>query len=473
MSPATKTNARIFARVAALALIAATLYAGLTLHERVQFKTALDNLEREELREYLSQAFPADLMPTDSNTAPDTAGIQRRIIAFNSAHAQPSTEGNPLVLQLVQLGPVEVEPMLTPPIIKVSSEVPGRAGDASARIHVAAPGWLDATRGIAVSAFLAAGLLIIGLMPQPAPINAYPVARDMAIIFDRKVSANQTWGAYRLTHLGGGGTLPGLPDNAAAACNDEHIRLATFDAIYATYKALRTRILRALPESRIHERFASAMDSGFESGRQRLAANTPLVQNEHGDLRQFRSFVRTDVLGFALLTLNERWEVAELANIPASEVTIDPPATWLIGGYELYYPRDLFFSLIDEIRSGMNAAVGQCYDSVHIFSDSQSGFISLDFRATGGSLTVGDRKRIEQYLGKPFSGGLSRLAALIEGAGRLRILDPDSGFDINERKHISDQTPAGLTNRVQFRKVRPEELRGVRQRMTGKRTSYG
>lgn len=473
MSPASKTKARIMARVAALTLIAAALYAGLTLHERVQFKTALDNLEREELREYLSQAFPADLVPVDKDKAPDTAGIERRISAFNGAHAQPGTDEDPLVFQLVQLGPVEVEPTLTPPLIKVSSEISGRAGDASARIHVAAPGWFDATRGIVVSAFIGAGLLIIGLMPQPAPINAFPVARDMAIVFDRKVSANQTWGAYRLTHLGGGGTLPGLADNAAAVCNDEHIRVATFDAICTTYKATRKHILRALPESRTNERFSSAMDKGFQSGREQLAANAPLVENENGDLARFRAFVRTEVLGFAVLTLNESREVAELANVPASRVTIDPPSTWLIGGYELYYPRELFCSLIDEIGSGMAALTGERYDSVHVFSDSQSGFISLDFRATGGCLTAGDRKRIEQYLEKPFSGGLSRLAALMEGTGRLRILDADSGFDINERKQIAERTPAGLTNRVQFRKVRPAELRSVRQRMTRKLASYG
>ena len=473
MSPAGKNKARMFARVTVVLFIAALLYTGLTLQDRAQFAAGLDRLEQEELRAYLSQAFPADLMPADPNRAPDTAGIERRIAAFNEAHAQPDSDHNRLIFELVRLGPVEVQSSLPAPIVAVSSSLPGRASDASARIHVSAPGWFNSTRAIGVSAFFLAGLLLSGFMPQPVPINAYPIARDMATVFDRKVSANQNWGAYRLTHLGGGGTLPGLSDNAAAVCNDEHARLVTFDAIHQTYEPLRKRILGALPDPSVREGFALAMESGFKAGRHQIQANAPTVSSEHSDLEQFRAFVQSEVLGFALITLNDRVACAELAKVSVSQVTIEPPAAWLIGGYELYYPRDLLFRLIGEIQSGLISATGRPHDSVHVFSDSKSSFISIDFRLNGASLTADDWKRIGAYASKPFAGGLSRLAALLQGTGRFQVLDANGGVDITERKRITERTPAGLTNRVQFRKVRPEELRSVRQQIKGKLPSDG
>lgn len=456
---------RSLVRIGIVCLVAAMLYAALTLIERWHFDASLAELERSELRDYLSRAFPPDLMPTSEEREPDTAGIERRIHAFNQAHGDNEGNATGLSMQVVRVGPVQVQSELPPPTTVVSSELEGRSADANIQLLVPAPGWFDSERVIATTGFFIVGLLVAALMPQPASINAFPIARDMALTFDRKVSANRAWGAYRLTHLGGGGTLPEMPDNSPEACNSESARVAAFDAVWRTYENVQPRLLRAMTDPSLRSRFEAAMNAGFAEARQRLREDAPAIFSENDAIEHFRPFVQDEALGFALIALEQRSVLANLTRLPEAQITIEPPALWLIGGYEIYYPRTLFSELVEEIHSGLVATCGQSYDNIHVFSDSDSAFVTIDFRATTTKLDPDSRKRLVQYLAKPFLGGLSRMDSLVEGTGVLKIVDPEGGFDITRRKRTTEKTPSGVTNRILFRKIRPEELKTVRKQI--------
>lgn len=464
MSLVRTTRRRNLLRLAALIVVTALLYLALDFSEQRRFEQHLEHLQDAVLPDYLAAAFPSRLFARPGGSEPDTIAIRRRINAFNEHHLhQAQKDGMELPVEIIQAGPVLAESQFQVPktLLTVSLNVQGE--EIPFTLASPKPSPVNGLHVIAISIFFLLGLIMLRLLPQPASINAYPLARDMAIIFDRKVSANQTWGAYRLTHLGGGGQIEGIPDNDYTACNNERLRMECFQGLQETYHRLRPRLLTAIQEPQLKKRFKEAMDSGFCMAIDRLGKRAPDVFSDYFVTESFRPFVRDEVLGFALVSFHDKSILAGLAGLPEDRVTIEPPPLWLIGGYEIYYPRSLLLELIEEVRSGLVSAYGQSFDHIHVFAQPDSAFIHLDFSITGAEISADDAKRLDQYLAKPFAGGLSRTEALLRGFGRLMILDTKDGFDISGVKRTRERSSEGLINRVSFRKIRPEELATVRK----------
>jgi hypothetical protein len=449
-----------------LALVIGTLVVLLShaQYQRTAFEIQMEHLRAHLLPDYLREAFPSSLFGDRSGVEPDTLSIRRRIDDLN-AHYKNSTaqSSSTLAIAITRVGSVESG---TPaPEFRTVITVPLTFNNRVIPVELVASEPPPVTAfGIALAlAFFAMGLLLIRLVPHPAPFNAFPLSRDMAIILDRKVSADTRWGAYRLTHLGGGGRLDGIQTNDHEACNDPGLRLACFRDVQDTYHRVRPRLLAALSQTDIKSAFTEAMDSGFCTAREMLKDHAPHILGEFSVSDSFRPYVRDQVLGFSLISFHDPSILSELTGIPQQQVTVDPPPAWLIGGYEIYYPRALFSLLTEEIRSGLRSAYGRGFDHVRVSADSRSEFISIDFVVKDIRIGPDAEKRLGQYLIRAFPGGLSRTEAYMRGFGRFLIFDAQFGFDITNRGRVKTRNDSGLVNRLEFRKIRPEELTAVRK----------
>lgn len=449
-----------------LALVIGTLVVLLShaQYQRSAFNAHLEHVRVHLLPDYLRDAFPSSLFGDQLDVEPDTLSIRRRIDAFNAHHRHsPDLSPSTLPLTITRVGSVhsatadpEFRPVITVPHTFNNQVIP-------IELAASAPSPVTVFGIVLTFAFFAMGLLLIRVIPHPAPFNAFPLARDMAIILDRKVSADTRWGAYRLTHLGGGGRLAGIQANDHEACNDPDLRLACFRDVQDTYHRVRPKLLAALPQTDVKSAFIEAMDSGFCTARELLQNHAPHILGEFSVSDSFRPYVRDEVLGFSLISFHDPSPLSKLTGIPQEQITIDPPPAWLIGGYEIYYPRVLFCLLIEEIRSGLQSAYGKGFDHVRVSTVPQSAFICIDFIVKDIRIGPDAEKRLAQYLGRPFSGGLSRTETLMRGFGRFLIFDAQCGFDITSRKRVKLRNDSGLVNRLEFRKIRPEELTAVRK----------
>lgn len=439
----------------------------LSLHaaqQRMAFTTHLERTTNEMLREYLREAFPASWFSNQANVAPDTMSIRQRMRAFNETHWLDTTEsGAYLRFAVTRAGPVsEHTPNPGERLREFSVEVGSGAQAIAFDLVAASPAPFTPLGLFLALTVLALGVALTAVFPHPASFNAFPLGRDMALLLDRKVSADRSWGAYRITHLGGGGQLPGIPNNEASACNDPDLRQDCLLDIRNTFDHLRPRLLKAAPSS-TREILVQGMLSGFEEAERRLREESPRVWTDLEVSRSFRPFIRDHVLGFALISFADPAILRNLTDLPCEQIEVSRPPAWLIGGYEIYYPRGMLRVLADEIRSGLQSGFGKSFDRIRVSADPASEFIRLDFIATGVALGGNDADRIQQYLSRPFAGGLQRIVTLMEGFGRFSIMDSSFGFDLTQRRRIEARDQTGIVNRCEFRRIRPEELSAVRK----------
>lgn len=454
-----RTLWRIFVVFLAAILILPAHY----VQQRLAFEWRLHNLEQTVLPGYLEQAFPSRWFGDLPSAAPDQSSIQRRVREFNSAHWRSDAgESEDLRIAVVKAGPVSEE--LSPRRSFVQSiEVPVNMGNQMVEFSLVAerPKGITLMGGLFALFTLGVGFLFVRVMPHPSPVNQFPLARDMALVFDRKVSADQQWGAFRLTHLGGGGQLPGLARNDLSVCNDLEVRLACFAAIRETFEATYPHSARAL-QGPLQESFENTMREGFEEGERILRNQAPTIRSEADVNQSFRPFVRNQVLGFGLISFQDFEIFGALVGLKHDRIDVARPPAWLLGGYEIYYPRPFFVQLIEEVRSGIQSAYARPFDRVEVSADPTSAFITVDFIATGVALDERDADRIRQYLARPFSGGLARIVGLMHGFGWFSILDETRGFNLSQRKPRECSAHGGLVNRFEFRRIRPEELSTIR-----------
>ena len=453
-------------RIVAVFLASILILLAHATQQRLAFESHLKELQERVLPDYLREAFPTAWFGDAPRTAPDSTSIRQRIHAFNDQHWRVDTV-NPQEFQLAvaQAGPVRVELSLGGSRVQELHAPIGMGGQMVEFSLIAErPRAVTFTGALFATLALAVGLLLARIIPHPSPVNEFPLARDMALVFDRKVSADQPWGAYRLTHLGGGGQLPGIARNDFSACNDAELRLACFGAIRGTFETVLPRLLSATPRD-IREVFEVTMRTGFAGGERRLRDEAPTTWSDLDVNESFRPFIRDQVLGFSLISFSNPASLMQLLGLDHNRIEVARPPAWLIGGYELYYPRQLFLRLVEEIRAGMQSGFGKSFDRIRISADPISAFITVDFIATDVSLSEADCDRIRQYLARPFAGGLARIASLMQGFGRFSILDGTRGFDLTQRMVRESSDPAGLLNRCEFRRMRPEELFTVRSLM--------
>lgn len=449
-----------------LALVGALVLAlAQTLHQRAVFDRDIEAFKGGTLVEYLRKVFPEQLFGDQWGAAPDKTAIQERIVAFNERHWPVHSDGdNSLRIRVTRAGPVRIDdPEIEggkPLSIQLAS------GPSPVDIHLVAEvrGGLTAC-GIAVaSIYFLAAFALAWFFPVPATFNAFPLARDMALIFDRKVSAGQSWGMYRLSHLGGGGALPGIPENDFEACNDEALRVRCFMAVQSTYETLRANLEKAITDPDLRCEFRRTMEEGFGTARRRIRDDAPRVEDDDDVGERFWPFVRHDLFGFAVLHLENRARMATQVGLEPSAVTVERPPVWLIGGYEVYYPSSFFERLVNEIRAGLVSACNEAFDSLHIFADAQRLFISIDFHCSGLAITPQNEDHLSAFLRTPFEGGLKRICTLMDGFGEVSLFDSRVGFQLSQRKRCTERTDTGLTVRLDFRRIRPSELDFVRKR---------
>lgn len=453
-------------RIAVAFLASALVLFAHATQQRLAFESHLQELQERVLTDYLREAFPTGWFGDPPRTAPDTASIRQRIHEFNDRHwlSDPDVPQE-LRLAVVRAGPVTVEFSIEESRVREFHAPIGMGGRmAEFSLIAERPSPVTFAGALFATLTFALGLLLARIVPHPSPVNEFPLARDMALVLDRKVSADQPWGAYRLTHLGGGGQLPGIARNDFSACNDTELRQACLGAIRDTFETLQPRLLSAAPDD-IREAFEVAIKAGFDEGDRRLRDEAPTIWSDLDVNESFRPFIRDQVLGFSLISFANPANLVRLIGLDHDRIEVGRPPAWLIGGYELYYPQQLFVRLVEEIRSGMQSGFGRSFDRIRVSADPTSAFITVDFIAADVSLSKADCDRIRQYLARPFAGGLDRIVNLMQGFGRFSILDGSRGFDLTQRKAREGCGLAGLVNRCEFRRIRPEELSTVRSLM--------
>lgn len=453
-------------RIAAVFLASILVLLAHATQQRLAFESHLQELQERVLTDYLREAFPTGWFGDPPRTVPDSTSIRQRIQEFNDQHWRGGADDpQELRLAVVAAGPLTVQ-LSTEENRVQEFHAPIGMGGRMVEFSLIAerPTSVTFTGAVFAMLTLALGLLLVRIVPHPSPVNEFPLARDMALVFDRKVSADQPWGAYPLTHLGGGGQLHGIVRNDFSACNDAGLRQACLGAISDTFETLLPRLRNAAPGD-IREALEVAMKAGFDEGDRRLRDEAPTIWSDLDVNESFRPFIREQVLGFSLISFSNPANFAGLVGLDHGRIEVGRPPAWLIGGYELYYPRQLFARLVEEIRSGMQSGFGRSFDRIRVSADPISAFITVDFIATGVSLSAADSDRIRQYLARPFAGGLDRIVRLMQGFGRFSILDGSQSFDLTQRKVLEGCDLAGLVNRCEFRRIRPEELSTVRSLM--------
>ena len=457
---------RFLWRIAAVFLASVLVLFAHATQQRLAFESHLGELQERVLADYLREAFPTGWFGDPPRTVPDSTSIRQRIHEFNDQHWRGGADDSQeLRLAVVAAGPVTVE-FSTEESRVQEFHAPIGMGGRTVEFSLIAerPTSVTFTGAIFATLTLALGLLLVRIIPHPSPVNEFPLARDMALVLDRKVSADQPWGAYRLTHLGGGGQLPGIARNDFTACNDAELRQACFGAIRDTFETLLPRLLSAAPDA-TRAVLEAAMRAGFDDGERGIRDDAPNIWSDLDVNESFRPFIRDQVLGFSLISFSNPASLVQLVGLDHERIEVARPPAWLIGGYELYYPRQLFVRLVEEIRSGMQSGFGGSFDRIRVSADPTSAFITVDFIAADISLSAADCDRIRQYLARPFAGGLDRIVGLMQGFGRFSILEGSRGFDLTQRNAREGCGLAGLVNRCEFRRIRPEELSTVRSLM--------
>lgn len=456
---------RMWLRFGFALVVALTITIVDAVFQRSSYVADLDKFSSKKIQPYLQQIFPLSFFGTSENALHDTLAIKKRADELNRRNWLELTSPSPtLRLAIIAAGPVEID-VERQEEKNHSIKVPVWTGNRQVVfIIISELPPLFTSRALWVASFtLILGLALAWKLPHPTAINAYPLARDMGLILDRKVSAGMSWGSHRLMHLGGGGQLPGIPDNSYAACNAPSLRASCFDGIELAYSALRIRMLHTFLDRDLGNQFNEEMESGLKRAKQLLQNESPEIWGEFSVNDTFRPFVRDEVLGFALLSVSDLSLLNELTDLPTDRVVVTSPPAWLIGGYEIYYPKAFLTKLIDEIHSGMLSGFKATFDQIRISANPESAFISIDFIASQSSLNDAHAKRIAQYIKRPFNGGLHRMTMQMKGFGRLLIFDANHGFDTTFRVPSESRSDTGLVCRLDFRRIRPEELRAVRK----------
>ena len=429
------------------------------------FNNTLIEFQKSELPNYLRQVFPESLFGDSWGNSPNISEIQKRISKFNEVHWFLDLETNKSIrIAVVKAGPAE----------SMLSESSGRtfsvglsSGKSPVNVDLVVenPSVFKMLDKIIVLSYFTLAVLFAWLLPRADTINSFPMARDMALIFDRKVSANKSWGIYCLSHLGGGGSIPGIRKNGFEACNNVPLIITCLNNVKSTYNKLRRILLSNISEPRLQIEFELAMNEGFCKAEYLLCEELPEIFNENDVSEKFRPFLYRKLLGFALLNLGDRIGVAERLGIDPEALSIERPAMWLIGGYEIYYPQIFLDQLIEAIRAGLVAAYGRSFESVRFFADVDQPFLSIDFICPELNISPENISRLKQYLASPFDGGLASMCKLMEGFGNVCIFDKHIGFMLTQRRLYSGRSNDGLVCRLQFRKISPEELNTVGKRM--------
>lgn len=322
---------------------------------------------------------------------------------------------------------------------------------------------LTINNAIIVLLYAVLSIGLIWVLPIPASINTYLLARDMSLVFDRKVSAGQSWGIYCLSHLGGGGHLPGIPDNGFNACNNGPLLKNCLDNVESTYQKLRSHFARGITDTRLQTLFESTMDEGFLLANQRIREAAPIILDEEDVSEKFRPFIYQELFSFIVLNCKDNAGISSLLGVDPLCVTIEREPMWLIGGYEIYYPKPFFEELVEEIRSGLLSAYARSFNKVRIFANKDNPFISFDFQCTDLEITPDNVNRVQQYIDTPYQGGLHRIRNLMVGFGDVSIFDRKIGFSLTQRETCSLRSHDALVVHLDFRRVWPNELQNLRK----------
>jgi hypothetical protein len=453
------TGARLFL------VLASTLAVALVqiVHREAAFDRGIEEIKEKVLDDYLREVFPERLFGDQWGAAPDKAAIQNRITVFNERHwYERGVHNNLLRVRVTRAGPVRIDDSGTENGKPISIVLASGPSAVTFDLVAAVPNGLTHFGvGTTLIYFLAA----IGVMwsfPHPARFNAFPLARNMAIVFDRKVSAGQSWGMYRLSHLGGGGALPGIALNNYKACNDNALRERCFMDVKLTYEKIRGTFRRSIADPELQDEFLQAMEKGFITAEHRVSDEAPRVADDIDVEERFRPFVRDDLFGFAILNVEDHTRIAAQLRLESNAIKVERPPAWLIGDYAVFYPACLFGRLIDEIRAGLLSAYGSAYNSARIFADVHHPFVSIEFLCSNLTITPRNKDRLNEFLDSQFEGGLKRIVMLMAGFGEVSIFDSQVGFQLSQRKRSDQRTNAGIAVRLDFRRIRPSELEFVR-----------
>lgn len=448
-------------RVAAVVAASGLLFGALVAHQHVSQKSAIEALARTELVDYLRTVFPEDLFGDRWGRAVQVRAILERMERFNSAHW--GSVSSSLRIRVTSVDRVTLPSSETDEGDLISVSLP--VGDGTVPVALAVHPVFDLRLAAAWTAVYVAIALALALwFPVSSPINAYPLAREMSLIFDRKVSAGQTWGMYRLSHLGGGGRLEGVEDNGFQRCNDPAARMTCFEDMYKTYVATQQSILREIRDSDLRRLLHESLEEGFHTAERRLREESPVIRDDDEVIEVFRPFVRKNLFRFSIINLDDIASHTAWSSLGPTTITVDPPPSWLLAGWEVYYPRAFFERLLDEIQSGLRSAYSRSIDQIRIHADDDRPFVFADLTSAGLVTTPDNAGRIRQYMAKPYQGQLDRIKRLMDGFGEIALLDDTHCFNLTERRECRERAGQGLTWRLGFRRVSGHELEYVRER---------
>ncbi|MCD2452397.1 hypothetical protein GO003_018585 [Methylicorpusculum oleiharenae] len=436
------------------------------LYDDYRFNDDLNQLKNSSLIDCLRKTLPEQFIGDGVSNIVNKNEIKSQIHRFNQQNWFSSNSINSL--GIVKIGEVNSDEITNESGYPFSIVISGEKSSVTIdlvvkRNTINTKSMLTISNATIVLLYAVLSLGLIWVLPIPASINTYLLARDMSLVFDRKVSAGQPWGIYCLSHLGGGGHLPGIPDNGFNACNNGQLLKKCFYNIESTYQKLRSHFAHSITDTRLQTLLVSTMDNGFLLGNQRIRDAAPIILDEGDVSEKFRPFIYQELFSFIVLNCKDHAAISSLLRIDPLYVTIEREPMWLIGGYEIYYPKPFFEELVEEIRSGLLSAYARSFNKVRIFANKDKPFISFDFQCTDLEITPDNVNRLQQYIDKPYQGGLHRIRNLMIGFGDVSIFDRKIEFSITQRKTCNLRSHDALVVRLDFRRVWPNELQNLRK----------
>lgn len=421
---------------------------------------AIEKFVRGELVDYLRTAFPEDMFGDHWGRAVHVRAVREQMERFNAAHWESAS--STLRIRVISVDRVTLASSETDQGRLISVSLP--VGETAVAVALVVNPVLDLRPAAGWTAVYAVITFAFALwFPLSSPINAYPLARGMSLIFDRKVSSGQTWGMYRLSHLGGGGRLEGFGDNGFRRCNNPAARMTCFEDVHKTYTAVRQSLFNELGYDDLRQLFQESLEEGFQGAERRLRDESPTVYDDDEVIEVFRPFVRKSLFNFSIINLEDTESLAAWTSLAPSSITVDPLPSWLLAGGEVYYPKAFIERLISEIQSGLRSAYGRAIDRIRIHADEDRPFVFVDLTSTGLAITPDNAGRVRQYLAKPYQGQLDRIRRLMEGFGEIILLDGKYCFNLTERMECGERAGQNLTWRLGFRRVSGHELEYVRE----------